>query len=161
MLLQKGVDAGDARPDHVIAAARALAKPGGGGPEHRDRQQRNQRQLHIHPQHHGDDRDNHHQIAQHVGNAGGKQFVQRVDVGCQPRHDAPDGIAIIVGDLLMLELRVKLAPQIEHHILADGVNEDPLQIGENKRKELDAGNRKTSTMSPSVLRGMMYQSMAY
>ena len=49
VLLQKSVDARDACSDHVIAASRALAKPRGGGPEHRDRQQCNQRELHIHP----------------------------------------------------------------------------------------------------------------
>ncbi len=64
VLLQKGIDARDARAHHVIALARAFAKPGGRGEKHGHGQQRHQRQARVHPDHHRDDCHNHHQVAQ-------------------------------------------------------------------------------------------------
>ena len=128
MLLQKGEDARDARAHQVVTASGAFTEPGGGREKHRHRQQRYERQAYVHPSHHGDNRDNHHQITEQVSDARREQLVQRVHVGGQPRHDPSDWIAIEISDLLVLQLVIDFAAQIEHNVLADAVEEDRLKI---------------------------------
>src|SRR4051794_2612365 len=43
MLLQKSINTCHARANHVVSTPRAFAKPGGGCPQHRNRQQSHQR----------------------------------------------------------------------------------------------------------------------
>src|SRR2546430_14316647 len=138
MLLQKGVDAGHAGAHQVITAPRALAKPRGGSDQHRNRQQGYQSQAGILPGHHRDDSRDHYQVTEQVGDPGSKQFVQRVYVGGQSAHDAANRITIVISDLLMLELVIEFAAQVEHDVLADSDQEHNLEIGKNKPDELNA-----------------------
>ncbi len=133
--LQKGVDAGQPRADAVVAAPRALAEPTRRKDEHRDGDERDECQLPVHPEHHPDDGRDHHQVAEHVNHARGEQLVERVHVRGEPRHHAPDRVAVVVGDLLALQLAVKLAPEVVHHALAHGFEQHGLQVREPEGDE--------------------------
>ncbi len=136
VLLQKRIDARDARAHEVVTSARAAAKPRRRRKQQRHCQQADERELHVHPQHHGDDRDDHHEVAEQIRHAFGEQLVERIDVGRQPRHDAADGIAIVVSDFLVLQFAVELFAHVEHHVLSDAVDEDRLEVGEDESQQL-------------------------
>ena len=53
-----------------------------------------------------------------------EQLIKRIDVGCESRHDAPDRIAVVVSNLLMLKFAIQLFSHVEHDVLADAVDED-------------------------------------
>jgi len=102
VFLQKSIDACDSRPHHVVTTARAFAKPGRCREKQRHRQQRHQCQAHVHPQHHADDRKDHHEVAQDISHSLSEEFVECVHVVGKARHDATNGIAIVVGYFLVL-----------------------------------------------------------
>ncbi len=53
----------------------------------------------------------------------------------------------------MLQLVVKLAPHIKHHILADGVEQQRLKIREHQPQNLNAGVEHQQELQTSVLTG--------
>src|SRR6185503_8625916 len=56
----------------------------------------------------------------------------------QSGHDPAHRIAIVVSDLLMLQLRVELFPHVEHHVLPGTVEENRLKVGEDEPQQLRA-----------------------
>src|SRR6266536_3484317 len=138
MFLEKGKDPRHARAYQVVTRACAFTKPRGRGEKHWHREQRHQRQAPIHISHNSDNGHDHDQVAKQVGNAGGQQFVQRVNVGGQPRHDATNRIAIVISHLLVLQLVIDLATQIEHYVLADTVQKYNLKVRKDKSNKLNA-----------------------
>jgi hypothetical protein len=124
------------RAMRVVTAPRAAPEPGRRGKQQRHGQQRYERQPHVHPQHHRDDRDDHHEITEQVGHAGREQLVERIDVAREPRHDAADGIAIVISDFLVLQFVVELFAHVEHDVLSDAVEQDRLEIGKDHSQQL-------------------------
>src|SRR5438067_6028521 len=119
-----------------------FAKPVCSGKEHRDRDQRNEGQLPVQPEHHSDDRKDNDQIAQDIDHPRGKKLVQRIDVRGQPRHDPTDRVMVVIGYFLLLQLRKQFGPQVEHHALADIIEQDFLDVGEDKTEQKNAKKRE-------------------
>src|ERR1044072_2769942 len=100
VLLKEGVYARELRAYEVVAAASVLSEPSGRGEEERDCDERYERQAPVHPEHEADDGEDHHHVAQAFDDARPEELVQRVNVGREARHDAADGVAVEVGELL-------------------------------------------------------------
>ncbi len=69
-LLQKRVDPGEPHADVAIRAAHVLAKPVGGEPDGRQHQERDERQLPAHEQHHAYNKDQGEDVPEHGHDAG-------------------------------------------------------------------------------------------
>ena len=152
VFLQKCVQFGVAGTHLVKAGASVFAKPVRRGEEQRDRDERHEGQFPVHPEHYPDDRDDDDQIAEHVDHARREKFVKGVDVARQTGHGAADRILVVVRDLLLLQLGVQLASQVEHHLLPDIVQQYLLNIGEDKAKKEHAEERqreKPDAVSPA------------
>ncbi len=119
MFLQKSVDAREACAHEVVTSACAFAKPGGCEYEQGNRQEADDREPRVHPQHDGDDRENRDDIAEEIRYAFSKQLIERVDVRGQSCHHTSNWIAIVVGDFLTLQLVIQLLADVEHHVLPD------------------------------------------
>ena len=163
VFLQKSVDARDARAHQVVTLARAACETRSSRANNIGTVSRltSVSRTSIHSII-ADDRDDHHQVAEQIRDACGEQLVERIDVAGQPRHDAADGIAIVVSNFLMLEFVVKLFAHVEHHVLADTVEEDRLEVREDKPQHLRAEDTsRPATSGRQSCAAGCYQSIAY
>jgi hypothetical protein len=69
-----------------------------------------------------------HEVAEQIRHTGREEFVERVNVARESRHDASYRIAIVVSNFLTLELPVEFFPHVEHHVLSGTVEEDRLKV---------------------------------
>ena len=77
------------------------------------------------------------QVAQNRHQAGGEQLVEDIDVGGDARHQAAHGIAVVEGDVEILQVGHQLAAQVEHGLLADVLHD--VHLGEFEQEDTEQG----------------------
>ena len=118
VLLQVGVDPGDGHADSTVAIGHAAPEDHrshnheGHGGQHDRRQQR------AEAEHDAEDEDQHQHVAQNGHQPGGKEIVQHVHVAGHAGHQAAHRIAVVEGQVEILQVLHELAAQIEHGELA-------------------------------------------
>src|SRR5690606_9169505 len=70
-----------------------------------------------------------------VDNARCEKFVERVDIRCKTGDRPPDRILVIERDFLPLKLFVDLGAQVVHNLLPDRIQQDLLNVPENKSEQ--------------------------
>ena len=104
----------------------------------------NQRQLPVHSDHDGDDAGQHEDILENRDHAGGKHFVERVDIGGDAGYQAAYRVPVEKPDVHVLQMAENLAAEIEHHLLSGPLHEvglDELQgKGEDEDADVEAAN---------------------
>ncbi len=144
-LLQERVDTGEPDANVAIGAANVLAKPVGGEPNGRQHQERDERQLPAHEQHHAYNKDQGEDVPEHGHDARGEQLVQHLDVARQPGHQPADGVAVEEAEAETLELGEDLGAQVVHDPLADPGGQQGLRVaqhqGEDDRPGVDCGQK--------------------
>ena len=132
VLLQIRVDAGNGGADAAVRVAHRLAKDHGRPEDQRQHGKGDQREPPAHPQHDDDDSGEHEDVFKNRHHAGGKHFVQRVNVRGDAGDQAADGVLVVEPDVHVLQVAEDLAAQIEHHLLAGPLHEIRLRIFQAK-----------------------------
>jgi hypothetical protein len=126
VLLQIGVNLRDGHADAPVAFLHFAAE------DHRSQNHEgrggHQQPGHsrAQPQHGEDDEAEHQEIAHDSNQAGREQLVEYIDIGGHARHHAAHGVAIVVGDVELLETAHELPAEIEHRFLPGPLHEPAL-----------------------------------
>ncbi|KAF1047543.1 MAG: hypothetical protein GAK38_01894 [Xylophilus sp.] len=142
VLGQRGVDGGGefARAQEAPARPRCPDRPR--AHQRRQRSQRQAAQPRRDPQHRSRDaRERQHVADRRDGVL--DEFLQRAHVALQPRHEAPDLGAVVLGERDVLQVLEHLAPQAEDHGLREPPRQPFLQVAQahgSRRQQREAGD---------------------
>ncbi len=141
VLLEEGADAGDLHPHLAEAVPHLGLEPEGQQEEQGDDRESHQGQPPVHPEKHGDDARQQHQVAEDGDDARREHLVQGVHVRGHPGHQPADGIAVVEGQGQALEMAEDLPPQIVHDVLPHELEDVALGVegheGEHQGGQID------------------------
>ena len=128
VLLQEGVDGGDAGPHLAIRDPRAAAEPDRHDDDERRDREQHQRQAPVHPEEHADDADQHEDVAEDGDESGREHLVERVDVGGHAGHEPAHGIPVEVLDVEPLQMPEDLFAEVVHDVLPHQIHQHHLRV---------------------------------
>ncbi len=160
MFLQIRVDACDGRANAPVRVPHPVAENLGRKDDERQHGESDQRQLPVHRQHDAENAGQHEQILEDRDHSRGEHFVQRIDVGGDPRDQPADRVFVVEPDVHALQVAENLAAQIKHDLLPCPLHEVGLQELEQKREHQqaevdrrnlrDAGERARAEPTPQA-----------
>ena len=128
VFLQERVDARDPPAHDAVRIAHVSAEPLRDEDDQRQHREGDQRQLPVHPQHHAHDADEREHIAENRDHARREQIVQHVDIRGDARHQASDGVPVVILQIEPLQVPVNRHPQVEHDSLAGQLHRPRLHV---------------------------------
>ena len=148
VFLEEGVDAGNGSADAAIGVADVFAE------NQRDQQDAGQDGESIHSQMGVDfeqqashDREE-KKVVDHGDDTGGKEVVERVDVGGDTGYQAADWVAIEIAHGQALHVAENLAPHVVHGLLAHPLHDANLHILREKIKRQHGQKQQTQPNNP-------------
>jgi hypothetical protein len=110
--LQVGIEARQPVTDAAVVAPRLEAEEVHRHAEHRHQRQRHQGQAPVDGEHDGDDAEQRGDVHENRQGAGGEHFVDHVDVGGQPGHQATDRVAVEKARRQVLDMLDQIEAQV-------------------------------------------------
>ena len=127
MFLQVGIDTRNGYANSAVGVAHLVAENLRGPEDERQHGEGDQRQLPIHAQHDHQDPDQDKNILENRDHAGGKHFVEGINIRCDAGDQAAHRVLVEEADVHVLQVTENLAAQVEHHLLASPLHEIGLQ----------------------------------
>ncbi len=153
VLLQEGVDSRDPPAHDPVGVAHVPAEPLGDQDEHRQDDERRERQPPVHLEHDHHDPDEREDVFEDGDHARGEQVVDDVDVGGHARHQPSHGVPIVVAHVEPLEVLVQRHAQIEHDLLPGQLHDPGLDVLGAEGADENHGVRERQPAEPVELPG--------
>ena len=136
-LVEVGVHAGKTDADRPEGLAHDPAEVRGQPDDHRERQERHEREPPVEDEHGGRDPDDHEDVAEYRDDPAAHHLGERVDIVRDPRHEPPDRIPVEEGERQELQVAEQLEAQVVHRALADHRRDEALRISREGVDEED------------------------